>query len=88
MVQKSPLAPIQFPRMPRISGVKLATGNCGFKLEGSDDLLLVKLEANTVIAGIFTRSLTAAAPVEWCKTALRSGQVRAILVNSGNAISF
>ena len=88
MVQKSPLAPIQFPRMPRISGVNLATGNCGFKLEGSDDLLLIKLEANTVIAGIFTRSLTAAAPVEWCKTALRSGQVRAIVVNSGNANAF
>ena len=88
MAHKSPLAPIRFPKMPPISGVKMATGNCGFKLEGFDDLLLIKLEAETAIAGIFTRSLTAAAPVQWCKKALRSGQVRAIVANSGNANAF
>ena len=88
MAHKSPLAPIRFPKMPPISGVKMATGYCGFKLEGFDDLLLIKLEAETAIAGIFTRSLTAAAPVQWCKKALRSGQVRAIVANSGNANAF
>jgi glutamate N-acetyltransferase / amino-acid N-acetyltransferase len=37
---------------------------------------------------VFTRSLTASAPVDWCRAALKSGSARAILVNSGNANAF
>ena len=37
---------------------------------------------------MFTRSLTASAPVDRCRAALKRGKARAILVNSGNANAF
>lgn len=50
--------------------------------------MLAELAAGTAIAGVFTRSLTAAAPIDWCRAALKGGRVRAIVVNSGNANAF
>src|SRR5580698_378629 len=35
-----------------------------------------------------SRSKTASAPVEWCRALLKRGQVRALVVNSGNANAF
>src|SRR5581483_851421 len=40
------------------------------------------------VAGVFTRALTAGAPVLWCREVLPGGRVRAIVVNSGNANVF
>jgi glutamate N-acetyltransferase/amino-acid N-acetyltransferase len=42
----------------------------------------------TQVAGVFTQSKTASAPVEWCKAALKAGQARGLVVNSGNANAF
>ncbi len=43
---------------------------------------------DSAIAGVFTRSLTASAPVVWCRDCLSSGKVRGIVVNSGNSNTF
>ena len=40
------------------------------------------------VAGVFTRSDTAAAPVIWSRGVMASGQARAILTNAGNANAF
>ncbi len=50
--------------------------------------MLAELASGTAVAGVFTRSLTAAAPIDWCRSALKTGRARAIVVNSGNANAF
>ena len=84
----SPLAPERFPDLPEIGGVRVATVEAGIRYKGRDDLLLVELAPGTAIAGALTRSLTASAPVDWCREALQDGRARAIVVNSGNANAF
>jgi glutamate N-acetyltransferase/amino-acid N-acetyltransferase len=84
----SPLAPAALPMLPPIPGVRLASAACGLRYKGRTDLLLVELAPGTAAAGVFTRSLTAAAPVEWCRRVVKRGRARAIVVNSGNANAF
>ncbi len=88
MAKKSPLAPSRFPVLPPIDGVRLSVGACGLRYKGRSDLMVAELAKNTKIAGVFTQSLAAAAPIDWCRRALNSGRVRAIVVNSGNANAF
>ena len=88
MNKVSPLAPERFPVMPPLAGVRLAAGACGIRSGDRDDLMLVELAPETTVAGVFTRSATAAAPVDWCRKALAGGTARALVVNSGNANAF
>ncbi len=74
--------------MPAIDGVRLATAAAGIKYANRTDVLLVVFDKGTTVAGVFTQSKCAAAPVDWCRAALRSGTARALLVNSGNANAF
>jgi glutamate N-acetyltransferase / amino-acid N-acetyltransferase len=88
MAAVSPLAPARFPEMRPIAGVRLAAGAGGIRYTGRDDLMLAELAPRSAVAGVFTRSLTAGAPVVWCRECLRGGFVRGIVVNSGNANTF
>ena len=85
---RSPLAPVSFPSMVDVAGVELATHAAGIRYQGRTDVLLVGLEAGTTVAGVFTRSKTAAAPVLWCRDHVRAGKARGLVVNSGNANAF
>ena len=85
----SPLAPAAFPAMPDIKGVTLSTAASGMKYTGRDDMLLMRLDGSGSIAAVFTKSDTAAAPVQWCRQQLGAASgARAILVNAGNANAF
>ncbi|MDI9408561.1 MAG: bifunctional glutamate N-acetyltransferase/amino-acid acetyltransferase ArgJ [Candidatus Pacebacteria bacterium] len=84
----SPLAPSEFPTMPPIAGVEFATGVAGIRYSGRKDLLLAVFPAGTTVAGSYTQSLTASAPVLWCREAQRQGKVRALVINSGNSNAF
>jgi glutamate N-acetyltransferase/amino-acid N-acetyltransferase len=88
MAERSPLAPEHFPDLPPIAGVALGGVAAGIRYSGRKDVFLAELAEGSSVAGVFTRSLTASAPVEWSKRALASGRVRAILCNSGNANAF
>jgi glutamate N-acetyltransferase/amino-acid N-acetyltransferase len=88
MTGVSPLAPERFPELAPIDGVRLAAFACGIRYTGRDDLMLAELAPDSAIAGVLTRSLTAGAPVVWCRDCLPGGQVRAIVVNSGNSNTF
>ena len=88
MTAVSPLAPARFPGLLPIDGVRLATAHCGIRYKSRTDLTVVLLDSGTAVAGVFTRSLTAGAPVDWCRKALPLGKARAIVVNSGNANVF
>ncbi len=84
----SPLAPEAFPTIPPIGGVRVATRACGVRYKGRTDVLLVELADETQAAGVFTKSLTASAPVDWCRKSLPGGIANGLVVNSGNANAF
>ncbi len=84
----SPLAPTDVPEMPAIAGVTLATAAAGIRYRGRTDVLLAIVDKGTTVAGVFTRSKCASAPVEWCRAKLPRGRARALVVNSGNANAF
>lgn len=84
----SPLAPTTYPALPAIAGFRVATGRTGLRYRDREDLLLVEMAPETRAAGVFTRSMTAAAPVHWCRQALESGAARGLVVNAGNANAF
>ena len=88
MPARSPLAPAADPLLPPLAGVRLAAAQAGVRYRNRTDVCLIELAAGTRVAGVFTRSLTAAAPVELCRAPLAGGRARAILVNSGNANAF
>jgi len=87
-LQKSPLAPESFPVMADISGVRFATVEAGVKYKGRTDLMLAVFDAGTTVAGVFTKSKTASAPVLKCREYLPGGKARALVVNSGNSNAF
>src|SRR5262249_61657775 len=88
MATPSPLAPERFPDLPPIAGVRLASAACGIRYQDRTDLMVAVLEPGTTIAGVLTRSLTHGAPVAWCRSALRHGKARGVVVNSGNSNTF
>jgi glutamate N-acetyltransferase/amino-acid N-acetyltransferase len=87
-IKTSPLAPARFPDLPAVAGVRLGVAEAGVRYKGRTDLMVAELAPGTTIAGAFTRSLSASAPVDWCRAAVKGGKARAIVVNSGNANAF
>ncbi len=76
-----------------LKDIKVSTIYSGIKKtqNNEDDLLLIELKKKSAIAGVFTQSLTSSASVNQCKKNLakyKEPEVRAILVNSGNANAF
>ncbi len=84
----SPLAPVAFPVLSDVAGLRFATVCAGIKYQGRADLMLAEFVPGTTLAGVFTRSLTASAPVLKCREHLPGGKARALVVNSGNANAF
>jgi glutamate N-acetyltransferase/amino-acid N-acetyltransferase len=84
----SPLAPKTYPSLPPLAGVRLSTGAAGVKYKDRTDVLLAAFSPGTQVAGVFTKSRTSSAPVEWCKANVAKGVARALVVNSGNANAF
>src|SRR5262249_7927899 len=85
---KSPLAPRIFASLPPLAGVRLATGQAGVKYRDRNDVLMVVMAPGSQVAGVFTQSKTASAPVDWCRKQLPGGLGRVLVVNSGNANAF
>ncbi|MEN8892065.1 bifunctional glutamate N-acetyltransferase/amino-acid acetyltransferase ArgJ [Planktotalea arctica] len=87
---RSPLAPEQFPSLPQISGVSFAAVQAGVRYAGRTDVMLARIAPGSVMAGVFTKSSTRAAPVLDCQSKIGadSDAGAAIIVNSGNANAF
>src|SRR5437868_6545872 len=84
----SPLAPTSFPALGPIAGVELAVANCGIRYTDRPDLFVARFAAGTTVAGVFTNSLTASAPVLAGRSSLKSGKASVLVVNSGNSNAF
>ena len=69
-----------------VPGIALGAAAGRIKKWDRNDVLLVVCEPGTVAAGVFTRNRFCAAPVIVCRRHLAaSGQLRALVVNAGNA---
>jgi glutamate N-acetyltransferase/amino-acid N-acetyltransferase len=84
----SPLAPKSFPKLPPLAGVRLATAAAGVRYKDRTDVLMALMAPGTRVAGVFTTSKTASAPILWCRDKLKGGEARVLVVNSGNANAF
>ncbi|MFC1683863.1 bifunctional glutamate N-acetyltransferase/amino-acid acetyltransferase ArgJ [Pseudomonadota bacterium] len=68
-----------------VSGVRVGTAAAGIKYPDRDDLALIALPEEAACAAVFTRNAFCAAPVVVAREHLAKGQVRYLLINSGNA---
>ncbi len=84
----SPLAPKNYPSMPALEDVTIATAMAGIKARGRTDLLVMTFPAGTAVAGVFTKSKCPSAAVDYCRQNLPGGQARVLVVNAGNANAF
>jgi len=84
----SPMAPDGFPDLNRVGGVELFTAPIGEGYQGRDNLLVVRMAADTAVAGVLTKSKCPSAPIDWCKKNLGAGLARGLVVNAGNANAF
>ncbi len=87
-MKTSPLAPKNYQVLPALSGVKFSACEAEIRYKNRTDLLLLTFPQNTQAAAVCTRSLTASAPVEWCRKVSSGGAAQALVVNSGNANAF
>jgi glutamate N-acetyltransferase/amino-acid N-acetyltransferase len=69
-----------------VAGLTLGTAMAGIRKANRRDLTVVVLDAGASVAGVFTANRFCAAPVQLCREHLAAGgEIRAILVNTGNA---
>jgi len=68
-----------------IAGVRLGIASAGIKKPGRRDITLIELAPGAQVAGVFTQNRFCAAPVTLCKQHLASGDIRALVINTGNA---
>jgi glutamate N-acetyltransferase/amino-acid N-acetyltransferase len=68
------------PRGFRAAGIK-----AGLKASGALDLALLAADGPCAAAGSFTSNRICAAPVKWCRERLPAEDIRAVVINSGNA---
>jgi glutamate N-acetyltransferase/amino-acid N-acetyltransferase len=88
MMKTSPLAPKTNTKLPPVNGVRLAAVEAGINYAGRKDLSVMVFDGPAEVAGVFTRSKCASAPVDWSRKCLVGGTARAMVVNAGNANAF
>ncbi len=71
---------LTIPRGFRARAVK-----AGIKLSGGLDLAILAADGPCAAAGTFTTNRICAAPVRWCREHLPADDIRAIVINAGNA---
>ncbi|MGP0062303.1 MAG: bifunctional glutamate N-acetyltransferase/amino-acid acetyltransferase ArgJ [Isosphaeraceae bacterium] len=71
---------LRIPRGFRASGVK-----AGIKPSGGLDMAILAADGPCAAAGTFTTNRVCAAPVKWCRERLPAEDIRAVVINSGNA---
>jgi glutamate N-acetyltransferase/amino-acid N-acetyltransferase len=68
-----------------VAGVRLGIASAGIKKPGRRDVTLIELAPGSRVAGVFTQNRFCAAPVTLCRQHLVNGDIRALLINTGNA---
>ena len=69
-----------------IPGVRIGVTEAGVRKAQRKDVTVFLLDEGTAVAGVFTQNRFCAAPVQICREHLTTGsQIRAMLINTGNA---
>lgn len=69
-----------------VKGIKLGATEAHVRKANRKDVLVIELAPGSRVAGVFTQNRFCAAPVVLCKDHLAQGsEIRALLVNTGNA---
>ncbi len=66
-------------------GFRAAAVKSGIKPSGGLDLALLVADGPCAAAGTFTTNRVCAAPVRWCRDHLPADDIRAVVINAGNA---
>lgn len=69
-----------------VAGLRIGVAEAGIRKAGRKDLTVVLLDAGASVGGVFTQNRFCAAPVQLCRVHLGlSSDIRALLINTGNA---
>ena len=69
-----------------VSGVRIGVVEAGIRKVGRKDLTVMLFDDGCSVGGVFTTNRFCAAPVQICRSHLAAGsQIRAVLINTGNA---
>ncbi|MDO9220023.1 MAG: bifunctional glutamate N-acetyltransferase/amino-acid acetyltransferase ArgJ [Thiobacillus sp.] len=68
-----------------VAGVRLGIASAGIKKPGRRDISLIELAPGSRVAGVFTQNRFCAAPVTLCRQHLTHDNIRALIINTGNA---
>jgi glutamate N-acetyltransferase/amino-acid N-acetyltransferase len=68
-----------------VAGVRLGVTEAGIRKANRRDLTLIELVPGSRAAGVFTQNRFCAAPVQVCKQHLATGDIRALVINTGIA---
>jgi glutamate N-acetyltransferase / amino-acid N-acetyltransferase len=80
------LPPPRADQLHPVAGITLGVAAAGIRKLARPDLLLIELAEGTQVAGVFTRNRFAAAPVRVARENLQHrAEIRALLINTGNA---
>ena len=80
------LEPLDPALLNPVAGVALGVTMAGIRKANRRDLSVVRLDPGSSVAGVFTTNRFSAAPVQVCREHLaRGAEIRAIVINTGNA---
>ena len=68
-----------------VAGVRIGVAEAGVRKANRKDLIVVLIDAGAAVAGVFTQNRFCAAPVQVCREHLKRGDIRAMVINTGNA---
>jgi glutamate N-acetyltransferase/amino-acid N-acetyltransferase len=68
-----------------VPGVRIGVAEAGVRKANRKDLTVFLLDEGSAVAGVFTKNRFCAAPVQVCREHLARGDIRAMVINTGNA---
>ena len=68
-----------------VAGLRIGVAEAGIRKANRKDLTVVLLDEGAAVGGVFTQNRFCAAPVQVCREHLLQGDIRAIVINTGNA---
>jgi glutamate N-acetyltransferase/amino-acid N-acetyltransferase len=68
-----------------VPGVRIGVAEAGIRKANRKDLTVVLIDAGASVSGVFTQNRFCAAPVQVCRDHLERGDIRAMVINTGNA---
>ncbi|MBK0392062.1 bifunctional glutamate N-acetyltransferase/amino-acid acetyltransferase ArgJ [Ramlibacter algicola] len=68
-----------------VRGLTIGVAEAGIRKANRKDLTVMLLEPGASVGAVFTRNRFCAAPVQVCRDHVGSGDIRAIVINTGNA---